>query len=126
MKLTVFQKRFLIVWILIHSFALFVNVADIEGRIRNEGFSPILNIFTTPLADTQNDFWPITTFVKNGKIILPGWNDPSYPLRQKFYVDYGKSAFNFYGIFNSYGLTEYIFYIILGIAFVLVPKMWSK
>ena len=33
LELTLNQKRFLIVWILFHSFALLVNLADIEGQI---------------------------------------------------------------------------------------------
>lgn len=51
MQLTINQKRFLIIWVFFHSFALFVNLADIECRI-NSSFS---NSDVVSLSEKSNN-----------------------------------------------------------------------
>jgi hypothetical protein len=57
MKLTLNQRRFLIVWILFHSFALFVNLTGIRGEI-DSGESTFY-FFT---SGESSGFWPFTSY----------------------------------------------------------------
>lgn len=97
----------MILWITLNSFALFVNLADIEGRISDNGNTTV-NLFTA--TNEKSDFWPFTTYYKK-------------------YLGFGNSStdsYYFQGIFNSYDLPEYIFYVVLGISIVYIPKVWRK
>lgn len=166
LRLTLNQKRFLIIWTLFNSFALFVNVADFEGKVYES--SEVYKNDVKPLIDTpshikdtitddsltkwiasaksgkeiempstgmeskvrfgtdslankiyiirlftistnKSDFWPFTTYYKEDE-----------PTSLDFHTTY--CYFN--GIFNSYDFSEYVFYIISGLAFVYVPKLW--
>ena len=114
MKLTLAQKRFLIIWILFHSFALFVNVASIKGTItettslfsKNAEYKYLF----TSLTD-KDKFWPVTSYYEQVY---------KYPTDRT--AGYSITYFN--GIFNSYGYSEYLFYILLGCIFIYIPKLW--
>jgi len=121
-SLTLNQKRFLIVWILLNSFALFVNLADIRGAIDNSdtsynsygylihnGTDRIIYLFTNSSGQNKSDFWPFTSYYSI-----------NYPSNSGFPIQH------FYGgLFNSYDIPEYIFYMVLGFAIVFVPKLWN-
>jgi len=125
-SVTLNQKRFLIVWICIHSFALFVNLTGLYGTTR-EGTETLgyANIFTT--NGYKNDFWPITTFFYRERYYVP---NPSDPRNQHGYsVTFGtwkEKEPSFNGLFTGYDSTEYLFYILLGIGFVFIPKIWNN
>ena len=115
MNLDTKQKRFLIIWIIFHSFALFVNLAKIQGTIKEESslFTPEAKyeyLFTS-LTDWDK-FWPITTYYEKVH---------KYPTPTTSAYD----VIYFNGIFNSYDYREYIFYILIGIGIVFVPKIWK-
>jgi hypothetical protein len=116
MKLTLSQKRFLIVWICLHSFALFVNVAKIKGTIQESSSFFTLNghyeyVFTD--GENNDNFWPFTKFYE--KVYKSETEKVT-----------ATTDIYFHGIFNSYGLVEYISYIIFGLALIYIPKFWSK
>jgi hypothetical protein len=121
MKISLNQKRFLIIWICFHSFALFVNVAMIYGTLREESepFKDTFgndfikyfnhNLFTS--GNFQEDFWPFTTYSQI---------ESHYP------GNYTRSDTHyFYGIFTSYGYLEYFSYLVLGFAIIYIPKIWG-
>ncbi|WP_276345636.1 hypothetical protein [Daejeonella sp. JGW-45] len=117
MKITIAQRRFLILWVLFHSFALFVNVFKISGTIVNESYdagtywkSKYVQLFTT---GPDEDFWPITEYSSYRKYI-------------PYYRDTPEEVYNFNGIFNSYDFTEYIFYFLIGLGIVFIPKLWQE
>lgn len=116
MKLSLNQKRFLIVWILFHSFALFVNLADIKGTTQNEGHlvengyykNTTINLLT---SNTHPSFWPFVNYYED----TFEYQSPNYRTEN----------LDFNGIFYSYSFSEYIFYILLGLAIIFVPKLWN-
>jgi len=119
MKLTLNQRRFLIIWILFHSFAYFVNIAQIEGRITIQGDSSVnnYNLLTSINTDPyEHPFWPFVTFYRDHL------NDSFHSTAPNGMVSYT----NFYGIFNYYSLKAYISYIIIGLALIYVPKFWKN
>jgi len=129
MDITINQKRFLIVWILIHSFALFVNLAHIKGEYYNKVYQlggenrEIKYLFTNSI--NQDQFWPFTdyttnTFKKDTVGITPTDNDFNIISLRTTSTEY------FNGVFNSYNFPEFIFYILIGFAIVFVPKLWSN
>src|SRR4051812_20719601 len=122
MNLTLKNKRFLIIWICVNAFALFVNVAKIEGDITsdkplgNQGVHIITHYHLLTTIDNifSNDkFWPFTTFYKgdseDGLLLLRNSGTTGDKLL-------------FYGIFNSYNFPAFLFYSLLGIAIVYIPK----
>jgi len=111
MKLTVNQKRFLIVWVLFHSLALFVNLAHIDGKIQDGNSSndnTTIYLFNG-IGGQDSDFWPFTSYHSS-------YNETNLDNRIDYY--YG-------GLFNSYGFPEYIFYLLLGMSIVFIPKLWN-
>lgn len=121
-KTTINQKRFLIIWICLHSFALFVNVFNIRGRLSTSNFissSTADNyLFTSSSSSSyKNDFWPITNFTEEQRYYI----EPAYLSFQKGTWAY-KTAFK--GIFQDYDYSEFIFYILLGLAVIYLPKIW--
>jgi hypothetical protein len=104
LKLSTVEKRFLIIWILLHSFALFVNLAEVSGKIDRDNF---LFTNTDPLY-SKNGFWPFVNF--EGTNYYPADGNVLY----------------FNGLFYSYGLSAFIFYILLGIGIVYIPKLWKE
>lgn len=218
MKPTTNQKRFLIIWILFHSFALFVNLAHINGEISfnnnkdvssniiteridstsmttnedldrainelnstksksNSNLSHVGDYDTKPLPNSDrstvirdaqhtvdntiflftnelnpSDFWPFTKFYFQTFV----WEDFKYPeviseervkkpqTSEERYLDSITKTYpstpiaysslktkvgeqNIYGgIFNSYNIPEYIFYMILGFGIVFIPMFWKN
>ena len=134
MNLSTNSKRFLIVWVIFHSFALFVNIAHIEGYYSMkinppndyEGFT-YTYILTHNDTLNKNSFWPLTKY-ETGE----SWVDTIYNY-QSVNNDLVKTPIRFQicnnhyfnGVFNSYGFTEYIFYTLVGIGIVYLPKIWK-
>jgi hypothetical protein len=113
LNLTLNQKRFLIIWILFHSFALFVNVAHIYGTLHDgygkDNDNTTVYLFCNTLPDRESDFWPFTSYTE-----------------ESYQSNLGNYYERYYGgIFNSYGFPEYIFYMLLGLGIVFIPKLWK-
>ena len=125
MTLTLIQKRFLILWILFHSFALFVNLFDIRGNVVDDihftdttYYRKSINLLT----DTTNKggFWP---FVNYSSSI-----DTSSPINHfdgTFYKNIDSKIIEYKGIFSCYRFLQYITYIILGLLIIILPKLWK-
>ena len=105
-KLTITQKekRFLIIWIGICLFAFFVNLVPIEGKIDDFTY-----IFT---VGESGGFYPFTSDFMGRHFI--GYDQ----------YDFMQFKPRFNGIFNSFNLPEFIFYILLGFGIVYIPKIW--
>ncbi len=118
-QLTLGQKRFLIVWIVFHSFALFVNVANINWSTEDNYTHNKYYWLTSRLSEDNASFWPFVTYITKSI----GTPDEVYNgITFKGAPDW--TLFN--GIFYCYNFISYIFYIILGFGIVYVPKLWSK
>jgi hypothetical protein len=123
------NRRFLIVWFAMCSFALLCNVAPIRGEIQAENLNtgtPRICLFT----NRGDGFWPFSTeffddrwwtnrdyvefpYRKNGAIVdADGYIRNDIP-----------SEFN--GLFNGFEYLEFLVYGILGICIVFVPKIWN-
>jgi hypothetical protein len=109
------ERRFLIIWVCVHAFALFVNVAKVKGTIKEA--DSLFNkdayyeyLFTSSVDN--DDFWPFTTYYE--KV-----NKPATDTVAAYNITY------FNGVFTSYGIIEFISYCILGFAIVYVPKFWK-
>jgi hypothetical protein len=119
MKLTVLQKRFLTIWTIFHVFALFVNLAKIEGNFSGDKDYTDGHVNLLTSGTYLDKFWPLTPFYEVEKEKPAYFNDLAESGREP------KEWTYFYGIFNSYGITEFIFYMAIGIGCVLVPKLWG-
>ena len=130
MQISIIQKRILIIWSVLHVFALLTNLAPIKGAIENtrddypRGVIYETNykydyVFTTgDKFDTELGFWPFVKFYdKMGRMYY--FKDPQY----KFDTGFGRPIF--YGIFRNYNIGAFAFYILLGFAFVYIPKLWK-
>lgn len=112
-KISLREKRFLIIWVLFHAFALFLSIAEIKGNYENGYY------FSN--SSSTKDFWPFA-----------GFNNEGYSPNFKGYDASGSSITRyepystFKGIFNGYDLTEFIAYMVLGLGIVFIPKIWSK
>lgn len=123
-KITLNQKRFLIIWISIHSLALFVNLFQVNGALKNTNYSPIFNVFTTSEnIYNKDDFWPFVNYYIYGKCLVVTEDIKNTPLLWK---DWAHETNNFFGVFNSYNFPEYIFYILLGLGIIFLPKFWNN
>jgi hypothetical protein len=118
LKLSAVQTRFLVIWILFHSFALFVNLNDIEGRIGND------DLFTQSYS--TDSFWPFVSFsgTYHQKAPITDYTSDNYNSSNTTYLD--KDDTYFKGIFYSYNITAFVFYIILGFSIVYVAKLWKE
>jgi len=118
LKLSTVQKRFLIVWILFHCLALFVNLTDIEGRIGDD------DLFTQTY--NKEGFWPFVSFYEtyHQKVPITDYTSDNYNSANTTYLD--KDDTYFKGIFYTYNTTAFVFYIILGFGIVYVPKIWKE
>lgn len=112
MKISIIQRRFLIIWIAIHTIALLTNIIPIRGEYSVEGdrcFSctKSMYIFAAPIYTDQQEtkFWPFTNIYDQD--------------------GYGYGSLYFRGIFFSYGFGEFIFYILTGFAIVFLPRLWN-
>lgn len=146
MKTTLNQKRFLIVWICFHTFALFVNIADIKGEM------PPDNLLSTP---NVNGFWPFSEYSTTVKTISDNnrasgifkfasnnndstFNPDDYKAYDEVHKEKNpyssgditpitiKEKTSFNGIFSSYGYPEFIFYMIVGFGIVYFPRIWNE
>lgn len=119
---TLGNKRFLIVWMAIHAFALFVNTARVRGTIKTDNpYKDESHIWTTANDWTYGgDFWPFTTFFKHNDGKAAYSPVDGHVLYQ--YDSY--TVFN--GLFNGYGYSEFLAYVVLGFCIVFVPKAWEK
>lgn len=120
------KRNFLIIWFLIHGFALFVNVFHIQGnnrtvkdyieeRTAHEDVNDI-NIFTSPeshLVSAQKNteaFWPFVEFYKH-QHLGPDYSTTGYEGNKA--DKYVKDFIDFNGIFFQYDYSEFIAYSIL-------------
>ena len=95
-----------------HSFALFVNITDLECRIGND------DLFTQ--SYNKDSFWPFVSFYEtfHEKVPIESYN-PALG-----YIDESHTYFK--GIFYSYNITAFVFYIIIGFGVVYIPKLWKE
>lgn len=132
MKISLKQRRFLIVWGIFHLFALTVNMIPVEGLVHISGkiwtkTNPTgidahyvnverpLYIFTYPdHSAIDGNFWP---FVKMWEADYLGSN--SYNDDSDMYTG------RFKGLFYNYSYKAFIVYILIGLAIVFLPKLWS-
>jgi hypothetical protein len=143
MKLTVGNRRFLTVWICINAFALFVNIAQLEGRI-DKGHNAY-QIADEKENDQRKGYYAEFSYTndiicifmdKNTKLQTDGIT--FYPFTSKFIkINYGyrnkydhTHSYSFYesgflGIFNGYDYLEFIVYTVLGFSIVYIPKLWK-
>jgi hypothetical protein len=129
-KLTIRQRRFLIIWVAFHTFAYLVNVFDINGKITIDAETrynskslerhTYYDINLLRSMNNSGDFWPITKFYEKA------YSEPSFTTREFIPVDDLDVYNHFYGIFASYDVSEYICYMLLGFAIIFIPKLWSK
>ncbi len=109
------KRKFLIIWFVLHGFALFVNVFHIEGEViykyNLEQVSPnwahvtdkYVCVFTSHRGykSSSSSFWPFSIeFTKNGDTLY------------------------FPGVFYKYDYSEFIAYLIL--TFVFFYFLWEK
>jgi len=109
------EKRFLIIWLGVCVLAFFLNLADIRGHIKFDEFK-YHSLFSSSYDRNDSshkyddDFYPFTKFIEENH----------YQTDSNF-VSY--KSFN--GIFNSFNLPEFIFYSILGLSIIFIPKLWK-
>lgn len=126
------KRKLIVLWIIFHSIALFVNLFEIEGTISVEKYSyitvghnqTIFNLFTShyvyydePINSysstigggtsefTYSCFWPFVRFTENGKLNSFKGN-------------------SFYGIFIFYDYSEFIVYLLL--LLIILYFRWEK
>lgn len=106
------QRRFLIIWIVFHLFALVINIIPIQGKV-NDTPSGVLYIFT---QGPSSEFWPFSDISHKS----------NYTEIRNGYYDYSttKKVTHFYGIFNGYGIEEFLVYVSAGLLIVFLPKLW--
>lgn len=134
MNITLTQKRFLIVWILFHSFALFVNQTKLKGTVITDEYNKkyyrreIRKHLLT--GDTLNEkFWPFTRYktyqtftgiADTTFFIYQGRRTPTFINTYRIDINHRN------GIFTSYDFSEFIFYILLGLGIIVIPKLWNN
>lgn len=121
MILTQKNRRFLIVWFAILTFALLCNLVPIRGKIRDyqqldeRGKAiPAIFLFTDGNSDDYG-FWPFVSYTDN--------------YIGSFAADSIENATDmrvFYGIFHFFGFWEYLIYGAVGLAIVFLPQIWHK
>lgn len=125
MKPTLNQKRFLIVWILFNLFALFVNLAGLNLKVYEDGSNTedrhYVYLGTTGDSD---GFWPFTSYYK--KSLGMSSNTVKYPDGNALTFQGVPDAYYYGGLFNSYGIVQFIVYVCLSLILVFVPKLWRR
>lgn len=138
--ISVFEKRFLILWTIFHLTAIILYSFHISGKkevnIDSTGqwasssptergwtYSYIFNKFSdTSYTSTDNlgILYPFTDkfFSKNYRLMFK--ND--YELHQKVLKPMEKTTFN--GIFVGYDYSEFVVYMLLGFGIVFIRKIW--
>lgn len=124
LSISKFQRRFLIVWLLFHSFALFVNVAKIRGKLvdkrivheasmdfQSRDIETNTYVYAFSSDVESRDFWPFSHFYEN-----------RVPDGYAKYSNVRIHRFN--GIFFGYGWDEFAFYVAIGFVFIFIRKLW--
>jgi hypothetical protein len=125
------NKNLLIIWFVIHAFALFVNFFGIEGEIGEKFYSEnkpsqrwehykYTNILTTSSEYKQNSFWPFISYYKS---FSQYWGDEKKEdgkdiienrvVTQYKYIDIYRYTHFFYGVFYQYDFSEFLAYSVL-------------
>jgi hypothetical protein len=116
MKISLGQKRFLIIWCLFHLFALATSVIPIKGEILiEEDGMKYTNYIFTDKWDVEGKFWPFVEMYDPN-----GYNTYNRFIEQR--VQKGE----FKGIFRNYNIGAFFVYIVLGLLIVFLPKLWSN
>lgn len=129
------KRRFLIVWMCIQVVALVVNLVPIEGRSINGTHS--YYYWTYKSDNKEGDFWPFTKFTSTytGYVVSSKYrnnHDVSTPVNVNTALAVPAGALEkversyFYGIFNNYGVGEFIVYVLLGLGIVFIPMLWGE
>jgi hypothetical protein len=115
MKISTKQKRFLIIWIIINTFALFVNKVSLEGNLNGslpengrDGYQTYILTNTW----THEGFWPFVPFIESKYYNASGMQNAG-------------TVHTFNGLFYSYDLAAFMLYIALGFGIVFIPKLWK-
>ena len=139
MKISLAQRRFLIVWICVNAFALFVNVAGLEGEISHgrvcynnnykvssiKTFCLFMNK-SKDIDETNRTFYPFST-----PFTSVHYKTDKYTIDRDYgYAHKGDNIDTYYregflGIFNGYSYREFFIYSLLGFVIVFLPKLWS-
>jgi hypothetical protein len=103
-RISLKQRRFLILWCIFHLIALTVNFIPICGSIADTRDSYGNNhhsyIFTNGYyRQDDGTFWPFVKF---------------------------SDDFNYYGIFYNYSIYAFIVYMTIGFAIVFLPMLWGR
>lgn len=113
-KMSVGQRRFLIIWVIFHSVALLMNITKIEGTVHQSlpengttGYQ--INLFTSFQPDS--DLWPFVAIYHS-------------EYESQNLNTYGDIVY-FKGIFFGYNAISFLFYILVGFGIVYVPKLWN-
>jgi hypothetical protein len=118
------EKRFLIVWFLVITFAYLCNTVPISGTIvpyqavDEQGYQKTaIYLFSANGwgGYSDSDFWPFVDYTDDydGTSALSNINSEKYPVR----------IFN--GIFASFNGWEFIIYAAIGLGIVFLPKIWK-
>ncbi len=111
MKITLKQRRFLIIWCIFHSFAYISNLIPITFDIHSN------DIFTNGDDFNPNyGVWPFVEYFRFCKS-CGDWNS-AHTMRDDVNV--------FRGIFFNYNFMIFIIYLIVGISIVYIPKLWGN
>lgn len=104
------SKLNLIIWFLvINAFALFVNIFEIKGNIREKdssynSYSENIDLFTQGFNDdSKSKFWPFVDYTQG----WVRWDDSQYNPGPR------KNSTRFYGIFNQYDYSEFLAYCLI-------------
>ena len=125
--LTLKNRRFLVVWICINAFALFVNVAHIQGEIKSySGTTCKIDLLTDGhgVSEDYSLFHPETFYPFTTEYTATCYASSSYFENHVYNYDVPNNSFK--GIFNGYSYWEFIVYTLLGFAIVFIPKVWGK
>lgn len=134
MKISLKERRFLIVWTCVNLFALIVNIADIHGTISEP---------RSPVTKTGNQEWVFESIPGFYLWTAGNHDDVFWPFQSKFIAtrrNIGYPVFigdgntlnvlpgkitDFLGIFNGYDYLEFGIYMILGFVIIFLPKIWN-
>lgn len=133
------RRNIVIIWIFIHCIALFVNIFNIQGKIK-EGYSESLmtnqgqirfkpnsiNAFTDNFKYDEEtkatNFWPFSLASTYSKPF-----DGYLYYKKSFFKTYDSDnniAYIFHGVFNDYDYSEFIAYNL--IFFIILYFKWDK
>jgi hypothetical protein len=109
------KRKLLIIWMLIHSFALFVNLCGIEGKLSddiNDSYTSEYRLFTTdlPFSVPYKDFWPLVGIYQTVEKIKAE-QVASNDILSKPEITYAIVKVHYLrGIFFKYDISEFIAY----------------